>query len=205
MKPLKKGIRAGRTSGALTIVIGCLVMSGILRFGVDGVALAKEAGVLRDGRPSTGRVPPTARATCKVAPDIASLLQALKTRKAQLDQRETRLKNRMQALKVAQEDMNRNKAALIKAEKKLAATLAIANSAAETDIQKLTSVYENMKPRNSAGLFAAMDPGFAAGFLSRMRPESAAKIMSNLPPEKAYAISLEIAGRNAKAPRKAGG
>jgi len=196
----KKGF-AGSRAG-LTFIIGCLVLSGLLRFGIGGIALAK--GVIQAEGPAKNapaRKVGTPK-SCLFPPDTADLLNAIKTRNEQLDKREARLANRMQALRVAEQEIKKNTAAMTKAENRLAATLSIADTAAENDLQKLTSVYENMKPRNAAGLFAAMDPSFAAGFLGRMRPESAARILSSLQPKKAYAISLVLAGRNANAPKK---
>jgi flagellar motility protein MotE (MotC chaperone) len=90
--------------------------------------------------------------------------------------------------------------ALKEAETSLTATMALASSAAEDDLTQLTAVYENMKPKEAAQVFAAMDPKFAAGFLGRMRTDAAAAIMAGLEPDTAYAISVLLAGRNAAAP-----
>ena len=76
---------------------------------------------------------------------------------------------------------------------------------AEDDLVQLTSVYENMKPKEAALLFERMSPDFAAGFLGRMRPEDAAAIMSGLPPELGYSISVLLASRNADAAAFAAG
>jgi len=74
--------------------------------------------------------------------------------------------------------------------------LAVARTAAETDIAQLVSVYEAMKPKDTARIFAEMTPDFAAGFLARMQPEVAARVVAALDPEKAYSISVVLAGRN---------
>ena len=81
------------------------------------------------------------------------------------------------------------------------ATLSLADEASEKDILRLTSVYENMKPKDAAILFEQMEPNFAAGFLGRMRPDIAAEILSGLSPEVAYSISVILAGRNANVPK----
>ena len=70
--------------------------------------------------------------------------------------------------------------------------------AAEDDLAGLTRVYETMKPKDAAALFERMDARFAAGFLARMRPEAGAGIMAGLSPEAAHAISVVLAGRNAR-------
>ena len=88
------------------------------------------------------------------------------------------------------------------AEEELRTTLAMADGATEADVDRLTTVYEQMKPKESAALFEEMDPNFAAGFLARMRPEAAAGIMAGLSPEAAYTISVVMAGRNSGVPKE---
>ena len=128
-------------------------------------------------------------------------LSAIRDRQKELDTRAARLERRLQAVREAERKMAAEREALLAAERKLAATLARADKAAEKDLARLTAVYENMKPRVAAELFAKMAPEFAAGFMGRMRPEAAAAIMSAIPPARAYAISVILAGRNANVPR----
>jgi len=80
------------------------------------------------------------------------------------------------ALELADFEVRRRLAALTEAEKRLRATMALADGAAEADLAQLTVVYENMKPKDAAALFEKMEPTFAAGFLSRMQPSSSAQI-----------------------------
>lgn len=133
--------------------------------------------------------------------EIRSLLEALQSREIAVVQAEKHLEVRAKALDVAQVEIERRLSALEKAEERLKSTLSLAQTAAEDDLAKLTTVYENMKPKDSAALFEAMEPEFAAGFLARMRPDVAAKIMSGIDPQAAYSISAILAGRNAKAPK----
>ncbi len=190
-----------RSGGLLAFILFCLLGSGLFRLGAGNFALAKEVAAW------AGPENPAAKANavpeqCKIPPDTVALLDAIKARNSQLDDREAKLENRLQVLKAAELKLKQNTVILVTAERRLTATLAISDKAAEKDLQRLTAVYENMKTRNAAALFGAMDPEFAAGFLGRMRAEAAAAIMSSLPPEKAYAISLVLAGRNARAPKQ---
>ncbi|WP_299618521.1 hypothetical protein [uncultured Tateyamaria sp.] len=132
---------------------------------------------------------------------MASLLEALRAREASVVERETDLDIRAKALDVAQIEIERRLDALEAAENRLESTLAVAQSASENDLARLTTVYENMKPKDAAALFEAMEPEFAAGFIARMRPDAAAKVMSGLNPQAAYSISVIMAGRNANAPK----
>lgn len=132
---------------------------------------------------------------------LGTLLEALNAREARIVEKEEKLKIRKKALDVAQVEVERRLEALEQAEERLSNTLALAQTAAEDDLARLTTVYENMKPKEAAALFEAMEPEFAAGFLARMRPDVAAKVMSGLDPQIAYSISAILAGRNALAPK----
>lgn len=184
--------------GALILVMGFFLASGLLRLGSGtGSAIAREVEALRhnDDPPKVMAGP-----ACEIDEGLGELLADLKARKEKLDAREAKLADRMQALAVAEVGVKGNLAALIKAEQNLRDTIALADSAAEDDLSKLTSVYENMKAKDATELFEEMDPQFSAGFLARMRSDAAAAILSGLTPSKAYSISVILAGRNADVP-----
>ncbi len=192
-KPKKVKIRA--RSGALLCVTLLLVGSGVLRLSDGaGMAIAREF-VSGDKTPEDG-------ATCTTDDESAMILAALDERTRKLDEREDALDSRFATLSEAEAEIERNMSALVEAEQKLAGTMALAESAAEDDLGKLTAVYESMKPKDAAALFSEMQPEFAAGFLGRMRPDSAAQVMTGLSPDVAYSISVVMAGRNASAPTK---
>ena len=137
---------------------------------------------------------------CGPPPDLALALELISTRQAELESRGALLEERAATLRLAEAEIARNLAALQEAEQQLAALVTVAEDGAETDLARLTAVYETMKPKDAAAVFAAMDPDFAAGFLGRMRPAAAAAVMAGLPPDRAYSISLILAARNALAP-----
>jgi flagellar motility protein MotE (MotC chaperone) len=93
-------------------------------------------------------------------------------------------------------------AAFEKAQANLEATLSLADQAAEKDLARMTTVYENMKPAEAAKIFETMDTRFAAGLLARMRPDVAAQVLTGMKPETAYAVTLTIASRNARVPTR---
>ncbi len=133
--------------------------------------------------------------------EMSEMLVAFKRREERIERMEREIQIRQKALRVADEEIEKRLKVLEDAEESLRSLLAIADTAAEEDITTLTSVYENMKPKDAAALFEEMEPAFAAGFLGRMRPDSAAGIMAGLSPQKAYSISVILAGRNADAPK----
>ena len=76
----------------------------------------------------------------------------------------------------------------------------MADKAAERDIERMTTVYENMKPAEAAKIFERMDVSFAAGLLARVRPEIAAQVLAAMNADSAYAVTLTIASRNHAVP-----
>ncbi|MEO0751022.1 MAG: hypothetical protein AAFY25_04405 [Pseudomonadota bacterium] len=134
--------------------------------------------------------------------EISDMVTAFQAREARLVAREAALEDRLTALRIADQQISEKLAKLEAAETQLRETIALAEDASKDDLDRLTLVYENMKPKQAAALFEEMDPNFAAGFLARMRPESAAEIMAGLTPEAAHLFSVVLAGRNANVPQQ---
>lgn len=180
--------------GALSVIVGLLLASGLLRMaGAAGPVMAVPAVNVEEG-------PVSGVGQCDPAESPQALLDAIRAREGRNTLREGQIADRMEALAVAEAEINAKIIALEAAEASLSELLSIATTAAEDDLNRLTQVYENMKPTDAAALFETMEPGFSAGFMGRMRPEAAAAIMTNLTPETAYLISVLLAGRNANAP-----
>jgi len=194
-KEKRSSLRTGGRT-VLPVIAALFFASGLIRLG-DGTALAltKELRGLAAGDGTE-----TAAEPCPPPPDIAAVLEALKTREAELDARQAALDERAATIDIARDEVTRQMKALEAAESSLKSTLAVADNAAESDLAKLTAVYEQMKPEEASALFAQMDPRFAAGFLGRMRPDAAAAVMAGLDPAAAYSISVILAGRNARVP-----
>lgn len=187
-------------SGSLSLVLACFLASAFLRVGDPKSAIAREIQTFRSDHQGTeaGAEPAAGEPQCEKP---GPLLQAVHERSAQLDAREKGLASRLQTLRVAKLRLDDQLAELERAERRLSEKIARADGAAEADVERLTAVYENMKPKNAARLFEAMDVEFAAGFLARMRPQAAAGVLALMKSETAYAVSAVIAGRNAAAPK----
>ena len=199
MSKAKPRVRRVRAS-ALVMIAVLLVGSAILRVGVQAQpSLTKVTPDPVKQSPDlegvVGRPAPTPT-------DLQLLIDALQSREQQLNQREVQIVDRMKALEIADEAIERKLTELVEAEQRLSATLALADGASEGDLSRLTDVYQKMKPKDAAALFEEMTPEFAAGFLGRMRPESAAGILAGLSPKTAYTVSVILAGRNAWVPKE---
>ena len=196
--PSSKRKRRGTMRGALVLIATLMLGSALLRIGEN----AGQAFALASDKMEVSALDPAPQATCKTPDDLKAMLTAFQDREARLQSREEAMRNRMHALQIADEEIERKMAALTAAETELRETIALAETAAEDDLIRLTKVYETMKPKQAAALFQEMTPEFAAGFLGRMRPEAAAEIMAGLSPEAAHTFSVVLAGRNADVPRE---
>jgi flagellar motility protein MotE (MotC chaperone) len=179
--------RRGPALGGIGLVVLCFGASAVLRATEAGWAWAQEAA-------HTVGAPPAPQ------PDKDALLATIKDRAAELDAEEKRLADRRQTLGVAEAKLAEQLAAFEKAQENLTKTLALADGAAEKDLARMTTVYENMKPGDAARIFEKMDVAFAAGLLARMRPDTAAQVLTGMSPEAAYAVTVTIASRNARVP-----
>jgi flagellar motility protein MotE (MotC chaperone) len=182
---------ASRPVGGIGLIVLCFIASAALRLTESGWAFAEDVGS------AAGESAAPAPAE---SPD--ALLTAIRARETQLDAEEGRLADRAQTLSVAEKKLAEQLAAFDTAQKNLEKTLAMADEAAERDIARMTTVYENMKPADAARIFERMDVNFAAGLLSRMRPEIAADVLTGMNADSAYAVTLTIASRNAAVPKQ---
>ncbi len=207
MTKRKSTKRVVRPNGRGTVMVIATLLAGsaLLRLGAGAGEALAEAAVKPEMVNQVAQAQPNLHqnATNPQAnrAQVGRLLGALQEREARLIEREEQIALRSKALAVADEEIERRMIALEQIESDLRKTLALADGAAENDLARLTSVYENMKPKDAAALFETMEPDFAAGFLGRMRPDAAAAVMTGLSPGAAYSISVILAGRNANAPK----
>lgn len=180
-----------RKIGTLGVIASLLICSAGLRLvGVSSIAIASsENGQLPANEPAVAN-------STQSDGEIDALLSSFKSRKQQLDLADARITARQEKLESAEAAIALKIKELAEAETRLRELLAIADSASEDDVARLTSVYENMKPKAAAVVFEEMEPAFAAGFLARMRPDAAAAVMAGLKSKTAYAVSVVLAGRH---------
>ncbi|WP_187431456.1 hypothetical protein ROLI_038640 [Roseobacter fucihabitans] len=201
---LKKKFFGKNGRGSILLIVSLLVGSAVVRVGTGaGQAVATENPLAPSEKQEaiTAEAPQDSILSDDDKVEMAVLLRSFQEREARISEKEEKIAIRMKTLKVADEEIERRLTMLEEAETSLRGLLALANTAAEDDLVRLTTVYENMKPKDAAPLFEQMEPDFAAGFLGRMRADAAAGIMSGLSPQAAYSISVILAGRNADVPK----
>ncbi|MDW3223526.1 MAG: hypothetical protein R8G34_11705 [Paracoccaceae bacterium] len=200
----KRAFLARNGRGSIILIAGLLVGSAVVRIGAGaGQAVATENPLLPAA--DTQMAPTDSETAISLSGDdrtkMSKMLISFQEREARLVKKEEQIAMRMKALSVADEQIEKRLVILEDAESSLRGLLALANTAAEDDLARLTTVYENMKPKEAAPLFEQMEPAFAAGFLGRMKPDAAAGILAGLSPQVAYSISVILAGRNADVPK----
>lgn len=177
---------------ALRLIVSMLLVSGLIRLGTVGAAIARS--------PEEVVVSTNSDHMCGPEKDLEGLFDLAEQRMLQLDEKEALLNRKQSDLNAAEALVRKNLEQIEMAEARLKEVIETVDGASEDDIGRLTNVYETMKPKVAADLFSQMAPDFAAGFLGRMSPKAAGEIMSGLTPENAYAISVVLAGRNANVP-----
>ncbi len=175
-----------------------LITSGVVR-SIDGGGFAMAQEINQQEQPISGEKTDDILGVPFSEYALNRLLSAFQIREQELLKNEESLELRKRALQEAEQQIGQQIIELTMIEEKLSSTLALADTAAQDDLDRLASVYENMKPRNAAEIFSEMPPGFAAGFLGLMQPETAAAVMSELDPNIAHTISVMLASRNANA------
>ncbi|WP_340108171.1 hypothetical protein [Pikeienuella sp. HZG-20] len=188
--------RRGRP--AMLMLSGCFMLSAVMRVADPAIALAVEA-------PRAGDSAAPQDAASSIGPthsDLAALLATLRERETQLDAREERIAVKTRVIEASEAKLRDQMKRLEEAEARLGALLRVADGAADRDVGKLVAAFQAMDEKRAAPIFENMDVAFAAGLLSRMTDGPAAEILGALTPEKAYAITVQIAGQNARAPKK---
>jgi flagellar motility protein MotE (MotC chaperone) len=121
------------------------------------------------------------------------LLRALEERGRQLDAWASDLAGRARMLEVIEARVGEQLQAMQAEREALETTLARVDQEGEAGIARLVEIYENMKPKEAARIFAAMPAEVAAGFVRRMAEKKAALVMGHLDARHAYAITLKLA------------
>ncbi len=127
-----------------------------------------------------------------------SVLETLNADLARLNIRKKEITERESALSAIETKLATQMTAIEDVNSALQIKIDNLKSIANDDLKHLVGMYQTMKPKQAAEIFNSMDPAFSAGFLREMSSDKAGLIMANMEARKSYAISVIIAGRNAK-------
>lgn len=193
---MKQSKKNRSIKGILAFIVAMLLLSGSLRLGAIGFAVASSR---TDGDTTPNKDPVS---ECVTDTETIELMELLKARAERITEIEEEQAKRQEDLDAAEATILTNLSRVEDAETRLSQTIQVVDGASSDDINQLTAVYQSMKAKDAALLFEQMPPEFAAGFLGEMSPAAVGGILSGLSSEKAYAVSVVLAGRNANAPKQ---
>jgi len=160
-------------------VLGFLFLSAFIG---RAFVLAAEASETAPSQASVARSAQTCL-TGALAEELQNNIDALETRRAGLAEDEG-------AIAASRQHANDRIADLEKLNASISEKLNSLESAQKTEMKRIASIYEQMKPALASAIFTKMDPKFAAGLLMSMNEETASAILSGLDSSRAYSITV---------------
>lgn len=132
-----------------------------------------------------------------------ALLQDLSARRETLDDRSRELDLREKMLLAAERQVDDKIAELKDIEKTIDELLREYDEEQSARIDSLVKIYQSMKPKDAAQIFAELDLPVLLDVLERMREAKSALILALLDPERAKMLTIELAERG-RLPETAG-
>ncbi len=154
-------------------------------------------------QPAAGGPAPAAPAT-RAASDTdprnftraeVEILQDLSKRRDALDVRSRELDLREQVLGAAEKRIDERIAELKKIEGRINEALKKTDEQTEQNLRSLVKVYENMKAKDAARIFAQLEPDVLLGVVERMKEAKLAPVLAELDPKVAQQITVDLAKR----------
>ena len=124
-----------------------------------------------------------------------ALLQDLATRRESLDDRDRELDLREKMLLAAERQVDGKIAELKEIEKPISKLLEQYDEEQAARIDSLVKIYQNMKPKDAARIFAELDTDVLLDVLGRMREAKTAPILALMDPNRAQTLTIELAER----------
>ncbi len=123
------------------------------------------------------------------------LLQNLAARRKEIDQREQEVKQREVLLAAAEKRLEGKIGELKDVQIQIEGLIRKYNAQEETEIKRLVTIYEGMKPKDAARIFDQLDLKILLGIIERMREAKSSPIIAQMTPERAKEITTQIAQR----------
>ena len=130
-----------------------------------------------------------------VSPGELQVLQNLGTRRGQLDDREKALDTQLQLLAAAETKVDAKLAAVTAVKAQIQALLGQADQQQAADVDRLTLVYQKMKPRDAAAVMATLDDKVRIPVAAKMKDSALAAILSQMPTLEAKKLTESLAQR----------
>ena len=135
-----------------------------------------------------------------VSPGELQVLQNLGARRGQLDDREKALDTQLQLLAAAEAKVDAKLKAVTAVKAQIQALVGQADQQQQADVDRLTLVYQKMKPRDAAAVMATLDDKVRIPVAAKMKDAALAAILSQMPTVEAKKLTESLAQRadNAK-------
>ena len=171
---------------------------------------AESVAEATQGEPGTSDGPPP-RAACAIpveelarqaglSPAELRILQNLSERRGELDARDVDFETQLPLLIAAEAKAQERIDELTALRTEIQGLLGQVSEREQAEIDRLVQVYQAMRPRDAAPVFATLDDGVRLPVAAAMRPRALAAIMAEMDPAAARVLTQRLAARfNAQA------
>jgi flagellar motility protein MotE (MotC chaperone) len=130
-----------------------------------------------------------------LSPAELQVLQSLSARRGQLDQRQQDLDVQLQLLSAAETKLDSKLRALASMKADLQKLLDDADQKKVSEIDRLVTVYSQMKPKDAAARMSLLDDGVRLPIAAKMKERALSAILAQMAPADAKSITEKLAGR----------
>lgn len=130
-----------------------------------------------------------------MSPSELRVLQSLGERRGQLDAREQAMDTQTKLLTAAELKLDAKIKALTALKAELQALTAQTTAQKKAESDRLVSVYEKMKPKAAAPIFAALSDEVRLPVAAKLRPQTLAAILAEMAPAEAKKLTERLAAR----------
>ncbi|MGZ3367342.1 MAG: MotE family protein [Caulobacteraceae bacterium] len=130
-----------------------------------------------------------------MSPTELQVLQSLGTRRNQLDAREQNLDTQLQLLAAAETKVDTKLKQLASLKGDIQGLLGQADAKKDAEMQRLVTIYEQMKPQDAAVRMTLLDDSVRLPIAQKMNPRKLSAILAQMPPADAKSVTEKLADR----------
>ncbi len=178
--------------------------AGVARMGVVSAAMASGPAPAVAPAPRAA-APPPAAVPAEPSPDQLAeraLLEGLRARRGELDQREREMQQREMVLAATERRLAQRIEEMATLQRRLEQVRSQASEREEAGWRQLVKTYENMRPRDAATIFDELEMAVLVQVADRMREAKIAPVLGAMKPERARQLTTELARWRARPPEE---
>ncbi len=131
-----------------------------------------------------------------------ALLESLRGRRAEIDQREQALAQREMLLAATERRLTQRLEEMTALQRRLEQARTQGNEREEAGWRQLVKTYETMRPRDAATIFDELEMAVLVQVVDRMREAKVAPILGAMKPDRARLLTTELARHRARPPEQ---